>query len=486
MAGVMRGGQLARLLSDWQSTRGPRGARLPEYAALAGAVRGLLRDGRLGLAVRLPAERELAGSLGVSRTTVTAAYRELRTSGHLESRRGAGSWTELPEGQRIATSGLWGPVDDSDLLDLGTAALAAPDQLAAAAEQALSDLPPYARGPGYLPAGLPPLRDAVAQAFTRRGLPTTVEQVLITNGVQHAVDLLLRLTVAPGQSALVEQPTYPNVLTALRSQRIRVVTHGVDREDGWDGDALVSTIRAVRPPLAYVIPEFQNPTGHLMPVPLRERLTAIARTAGTDLLADESFVDLPLGPYRVPPPLASFDRHARVLTVGGMTKPYWGGLRVGWIRAAAPVIGRLSALRVAVDMSGPVLDQLVALRLLDRSTEIIGERRDQLRRRRDTLVGALAANCPEWRVRVPGGGACLWVELDGPVSTALAHAALDHGVRLAPGPHFAADANMERFVRLPFTLPEADLEDAVQRIAKARADLDRARPARWSDPSLVA
>jgi DNA-binding transcriptional MocR family regulator len=484
---MIRGGQLGRLLGDWRVTRGPGGIRLPEYGALAGTVRGLLRDGRLALGVRLPAERELADSLIVSRTTITAAYRELRGSGHLVSRRGAGSWTALPEGQRIATSGVWGPVDDPEVLDLGTAALSAPEQLAVAAQEALAELGPYARGPGYAPAGLAPLRDAVATGFTRRGLPTRAEQVLITNGVQHAVDLLLRLTVQPGQSALVEQPTYPNVLTALRAHRARVMTHAVDRETGWDAEGLVSAMRAGRPTAAYVIPEFQNPTGHLMPETVRERLAVAAHTSGTDLLVDESFVDLPLGTdVALPPPLAVFDRHARVLTIGGMTKPFWGGLRVGWIRAAAPVIARLSALRVAVDMSGPVLDQLIALRLLERADEVIATRRIQLRERRDTLIAALSQHCPEWTFVRPDGGTCLWVELDGPISTALAHAGLDHGVRLVPGSLFAADATLERYLRLPFTLPEPDLREAVRRVAAARADIDRAHPTTWPDATLVA
>ena len=136
----------------------------------------------------------------------------------------------------------------------------------------------------------------------------------------------------------------------------------------------------------------------------------------------------------VPPPVAAFDRHARVLSVGGMTKPYWGGLRVGWIRAPAPVIARLSALRVAVDMAGPVLDQLVATHLLDRADEVVAVRRAQLRSRRDTLAALLRTHLPGWSFRLPSGGVCLWVELEAPVSTALAYAALEHGVRLAPGP----------------------------------------------------
>jgi DNA-binding transcriptional MocR family regulator len=169
-----------------------------------------------------------------------------------------------------------------------------------------------------------------------------------------------------------------------------------------------------------------------------------------------------------------------------MTKPYWGGLRVGWIRAAAPVIARLSAMRVAIDMAGPVLDQLVAVRLLDRSAEIIATRRQQLRSRRDALVSMLRAQLPGWSYTLPHGGVCLWVELEAPVSTALAHAALEHGVRLAPGPSFGVAGTMERYLRLPFTLPEPDLAEAVRRLAAASADLARARPAEWTPPALVA
>ncbi|MBX6358331.1 MAG: GntR family transcriptional regulator, partial [Micromonosporaceae bacterium] len=103
MMTVIRGSQLARLLGRWHALPGQR--RRPDYAALASAVRGLLADGRLPLGARLPAERELAEALGISRTTISAAYRELRESGHLASRRGAGSWTTLPEGHRVASTG---------------------------------------------------------------------------------------------------------------------------------------------------------------------------------------------------------------------------------------------------------------------------------------------------------------------------------------------------------------------------------------------
>ena len=483
MTRTVGGGQLARLLGQWHALPGRRS---PEYASLAGAVRGLLSDGRLPLGIRLPAERELAGSLGVSRTTVTAAYRSLRETGHLTSRRGAGSWTTLPNGHRVASSGLWTADDDLDMIDMGVAASSAPVDLVAAARAAAGDLPRYLGSAGYHPAGLPELRAVVADRYTDRGVPTSAEQILITSGTQQALDLVLRLSVPPGAGVLVESPTYPNALAALSGRRARVGTHGVDPELGWDGEMLLGALRQTRPRLAYVIPEFHNPTGHLMPAGLRERLVATAHATGTELIADESFVDLPLDGRPMPPPVAVFDRHSRVVSIGGMSKAYWGGLRIGWVRASAPLVQRLAAVRVGVDMSSPVLEQLVAVHLLDRASEIVAARRAQLVDRRDVLIGTLRELLPEWRFTVPAGGVMLWAELDGPISSALARAAEDVGVRLAPGPRFGLDGTLERFLRLPFTLAPDDLIEAIRRIASVRHDLDRtARPA-WRTPAVIA
>jgi len=484
MTTSVRGGQLARLLGQWHSLPGRH--RSPDYAALAGAIRGLLTDSRLALGVRLPAERELAESLGVSRTTVTAAYRSLRETGHLTSRRGAGSWTTLPNGHRVASSGLWTPDDDLDMIDMGVAASAGPVELVPAARAAADDLPRFLGSAGYHPTGLMELRDAVAAGYTGRGVPTSAEQILITSGTQQALDLVLRLSVPAGAAVLVESPTYPNALAALSARRARISTHGLDATGGWDGEMLLGALRQIRPRLAYVIPEFQNPTGHLMPVELRERLAAAAHATGTELVVDESFVDLPLDGTTVPPPVAVFDRHSRVVSIGGMSKAYWGGLRIGWVRASAPLVQRLAALRVGVDMASPVLEQLVAVHLLRDAATIVAARRAQLSFRRDALVAALGEHLPEWRFTVPVGGVTLWAELDGPISSALSRAAEDVGVRLAPGPRFGLDGTLERFVRLPFTLAADDLTEAIRRIASVRHDLDRATRPAWRTPAVIA
>ncbi|GAA4218893.1 MocR-like transcription factor YczR [Actinocatenispora rupis] len=471
----------ARKLGDWR--RAGRVAGGSDYTALAAAVRGLIRDGRLGLSVRLPAERVLADELGASRTTVSAAYRLLREQGYLRSRRGAGSDTALPEGHRMSTTGMWAP-DDDVLLDLSCAAPPAPAELGAAARCAAEDLPRYASAHGYHPSGVPALRAAVADLYTRRGVPTSPAEILVTSGAQQAFDLALRLLVAPGERILVESPSYPNALAALGHARARVETLGVG-PDGWDTEPVLRTLAAGRFRLGYLIPDFQNPTGLLMPYETRASLAAAAYAGGTTLVADETFTDIWLDGEPAPP-MAAADRHRRVVTVGGMSKSYWGGLRVGWLRAAPALVQRLAAVRAAVDMGGAVLDQLVTLNLLAKADTILPARRAMLRAQRDALVAALREHLPEWRFAVPAGGISLWVELDAPVASALARAAEAYGVRLAPGPRFGAEGTFERFVRLPYARSADELTEAVRRIAAARADLDAVPTGRLVPPAVVA
>jgi len=124
--------------------------------------------------------------------------------------------------------------------------------------------------------------------------------------------------------------------------------------------------------------------------------------------------------------------------------------------------------------------------LLQRRDAVVGARRLALAAQRDALVEALRTELPAWRFTVPTGGLCLWVELDAPVSSALARSADELGVRVAPGPRFGADGTMERFFRLPFAQPEDVLREAVHRLALARADLDRPRRHAWASPQVVA
>src|SRR5688572_13168475 len=190
----INGPHLIRLLGEWRSAR-------PDYVSLAGAIRLLVLDGRLPLRTRLPGERELAAAAGTSRTTTAAAYAALRDEGFLASRRGSGSWTRLPADRAAAlTQAASGDAD----IDLGCAATAAPEgALHRALAAATVELPRHLPGPGYHALGLGVLRAAVAEHLTRRGAPTTPDQVLVTAGAQHAFTLLLRVLAGPGDRVLV-------------------------------------------------------------------------------------------------------------------------------------------------------------------------------------------------------------------------------------------------------------------------------------------
>jgi DNA-binding transcriptional MocR family regulator len=157
--------------------------RLPLYGALSSRLRMLIADGRLPVGARLPAERELAAAMGLSRVTVSSAYARLREDGWASARRGAGTFSALPAGTQPAA---WVPAPpDEAVIDLAHAAPSAPPEVAAAYAAALADLPRLLPSHGYAPAGLPELRARIADRYTSRGLATTPEQILVTSGALH-------------------------------------------------------------------------------------------------------------------------------------------------------------------------------------------------------------------------------------------------------------------------------------------------------------
>jgi DNA-binding transcriptional MocR family regulator len=459
------GRSLAGLLPDLRTQRGP------VYAALCEAITALVLDGRIATETRLPSERELAGALEVSRATVTAAYDALRSSGFLTSRTGSGSYVSVPAGSRPGPSlARWRRgVDTANVVDLSCAALEAPagvlqDALPAAA----AALPRYAETEGYEPAGLAVLRQVVADRFTERGVPTGCEHILISNGAMHAFDLLLQLLIGPGDRVLTELPTYPGAIDAVRRAGARTVSVPT-AFGGWDVATMRATLRQTAPRLAYLIPDFHNPTGALIDDDARREVLRAARLTGTTVVVDESFVEL--GFCAGMRSAASID--PSVIIVGSLSKPVWGGLRIGWIRASADLIQRLAALRASIDMGGAVLDQLVAAEIVPKLPDLMPERVSMLRARRDVLASALNEHLPEWTFALPQGGISLWAELDAPLSTSLTMHAAPAGVIVVPGSRFGVDGTLERFLRVPFSLPADRLETAVARLAAVWRGLDR-------------
>lgn len=470
--------QLARLLGSQRATDAvpaPPGRRVSAYRALADGIRLLILEGRVPVAARVPAERELAAALAVSRTTVAAAYEALRGEGFLASRRGSGSWTAVPAGNPLPTRGLepLPPEATGSVIDLGCAALPAPEPwLTRAVAGAMEALPPYAHTHGDYPAGLPALRQALADRYSARSIPTRPEQIMVTTGAMGAVAAICRLMVRPGERVAVESPSYANVLQLMREAGTRLVPVAMaEGLRGWDIAGWRQVLRDAAPRMAYVVADFHNPTGALAPDDQRRELVAAARSAGTVLVVDETMTDLPLEPgASMPAPVCSYDpAGSSVITLGSASKAFWGGLRIGWVRATPDVIRSLVAARAYADLGTPVIDQLAVNWLLGNGgwEEAVALRRASALENRDALVAAVQRHLPDWEFTVPRGGLTLWVRTGGLSGSRIAQAGERLGVRVPSGPRFGIDGAFEGYVRLPFTVRGAVAEEAATRLAAA-------------------
>lgn len=252
---------LSRLLTGWASA-----ADAPLPRLLADSLRELAERGDVLAGTLLPSQRALAAALGVSRSTVTAAFELLEAEGRLESLRGSGSRLRssgsvgMPAGEgRLASFGA--PLAP---LDLSSGALDALPDIVAAAQAAAGDLERTLSGDGYHPYGLPALREGIARSCTEAGLPTGPEHILVTAGSQQALWLIAQGLVEPGDTVLVEDPTYRGALEALRSRGARLVPLAADLHSDAIRTAVNRLAGHVRPRLVYLQPALHNPTGRTM------------------------------------------------------------------------------------------------------------------------------------------------------------------------------------------------------------------------------
>lgn len=491
MPGSLNPTALVRLLGSWNTGSGPA------YRELADVVRLLVLDGRIPLDVSLPSERALAETLRLSRTTVTAAYASLREQGFLIGGQGSRARTGIPH--RSIPVSMPGLAIPDGVLDLAYASLpAAGEAVHRAFAEALTELPALLPGFGYDAIGVPTLREAIAARYTAVGVPTSAGQILVTSGAQHALNIVLRTIAGQNQKVLVDHPTYPNALDAIRSARCRPISVALpegatadvgdgDGGSGWDIEAMVSTMQHQRPAMAYLLPDFHNPTGRMMSDLQRRRLVRAAASADTVLVVDETLRELNLDGVATSP-LAAFS--PAVVSIGSLSKSHWAGLRTGWIRASEDMITRFIATRTTMDLGGPAVEQLAAAHVVRSFEEPLAHRLETLRGQRAALMSLLAEHLPDWKPERPRGGLTVWCRLPSPSSTALTVIAPEFGIRLAAGPRFGLGGAFEQYLRVPFTLPPARLEQAVLALRSAQEKLEESpqlrRTLKEASPSAIA
>lgn len=481
---------LVELLGPWSDGADPLNEQLG--SALSRAIdRGLLPPG-----TRLPAERELASELGLSRTTIVAAYDRLRQSGIVRSRQGSGtrvvarrpalaqafdarrSLRPQPEDSRAAglvapdrpveraRPGLTAPAAEEPIL-LTIGALGAGPLVGDAIQAAVrEDVPGLLGDRGYDPYGLPALRAAIADHLARQGVPTDANQILVTSGAQQALHLVASQLAGPDGAVAIENPTYIGAIDAFRAAGSRLLPIPVDR-DGAVVDVVPLLAAGGPMRVAFVIPTYQNPSGTILPEARRRVLARQAADLGFTVVED--LTPDPAVDEDLPPPIAAFDTADRVVTVGSLSKIAWGGLRIGWIRASRPDVERLVAAKIVSDNSSSLVTQAIGARVFDRLDEIAEETRREVRHRRDLLAERLAARLPEWTFEVPPGGLSLWVRIADADAVAFTRLAASYGVVVRAGPTTSPDGGYGDHVRIAYGAEPDDIVEGVERLAAAWA-----------------
>ena len=324
--------------------------------------------------------------------------------------------------------------------------------------------------------GLPELRSWIVEYSGQDGVEISRDQVLVTNGAKHAIELVCRLLLDEGDSIVVTAPTYFTAIPIFRSFGVSFIEVGQDRE-GLDVDELEGRLRQLdrdgkeMPKFIYNVPEFHNPTGITMSLERRRALIELATRRGIFVVEDSPYRRIRFEGEDIPP-LKSLDRGERVFHIGTFSKLMAPGLRVGWVSASAEMIARMTQLK-SDGGSCPLTQRIVVEFCAGGQLAAHGQRvRKTYRAHRDRMVECVSDQVPQVSVNVPSGGYYLWLtlppDMDG---DALAKQATDAGVHvLAPSKCYAYPdgGHSKNHIRLAFSHATTDeIEKGVHRLASA-------------------
>lgn len=402
--------------------------------------------GQLSPGARLPSIRVAAEGHGVSKNTVTDAYDRLVATGYIHPRRGSGFYVQSsnPAPSAVRSEHVTEAVDVVSLLreqlnqhyEVRTGDGRLPATWMESSEisrylKRTSSASDYADDFEYgRPQGLEVLREDVARALNDRAITTSSDQILMTFGANHALDLIVRHFVQAGDTVLVETPGYYPMFSKLKLQKARVV--GVDRHaDGPDLDMLEEKILAYHPKLFFVQPMAHNPTGTSMSLQKMHRLLILAEKYDLVIIEDDPFADiLP----KATPHLASLDALNRVIYVGTFSKTLSASLRCGYIASTPALIASLTDIKMLTVVSSSGITERLVHEMIVR-----GRYRRHLKRLRDRVANASVDSLAALHsigidgVESPAGGYYLWCPLpEGVDSMELTVRAAKQGIFLAP------------------------------------------------------
>lgn len=476
-----------------------RDSEEPIYRQLIRHIRAQIESGTLTAGTRLPASRDLARQLNISRISVVNAYAELRAEGYLSAHAGRGTFVA---GER----------DSAAAPPTSNGAHQGYIEQPSAPDRSLREMMRLSRKPGvinfshgappmeFFPVhhlkdaintvidrdgskalgyevteGYGPLRASVRDYVSALGIRCSPDHVLITGGTQQALDLVVQAVLSEGDILVTENPTYLGMIDVARTRRVQLQGISMD-DEGIRLDMLENFILDHHPRLIYIMPTFQNPTSRIMPIHRRRQLINLANEYHIPILEDGVYHEFRFEGEQVPP-LKALDDSGIVIHASGFTKNLLPGMRIGYIITDGPHYERIVRVKQAADISTPGLNQRAIHLMLERGVlaQQLERNNRELRRRRDVALAAASKYLPPgsyWNT--PQGGLYLWIELpkSGPTAAELYISAIQMGVAYAIGNVFYTNNCGSYRIRLNYAAQRpVDIEEGIRRLGRAWREL---------------
>jgi 2-aminoadipate transaminase len=467
-----------------------RASIVPVYRQIYERLREQILVGALPEETRLPPERALAGRLGVNRSTVVHAYRDLAADGLIEQRVGSGSrvastlrggqpdrsaavpwWVTLPPwrvGQFPAVLGELAASEHGDVIGFVQG-------VPPAEPSPLEDLSrSFARVGGDVnfvltygdSEGYAPLREAIAARMRARGCAVDPRDVLVLTGSTQGITLVAQSLAEPGDEIVVEAPTYPGALQIFQIAGLRAITVPVD-EGGMRVDHIEAILRTRRPRFIYTMPAIHNPTGVTMSADRRDRLVMLAKRFGVPIVEDDPYGEL-VNPGASP--LLARDAEY-VIYLSSFSKTIAPSLRLGWLVAPRTIYERLLLRKQSIDMASSMYIQAGVRDYLESGYDPhVAALRAELKERRAIAFAAIDRYWPpQLRAAKGGDGYYLWATAPRDMrARALLTASERHGASFMFGEAFFAQSGGDHNFRLALTpVPRSSIEEGIRRIGEA-------------------
>jgi DNA-binding transcriptional MocR family regulator len=476
-------------------------SEVPLYRQLQQHFADLIRSGILAQGERLPATRELAGQLGLNRTTISAAYELLESSGLISGHVGRGSfvtgaaasdqaglnWESLMHTPIPATMPVLAKGGISFATSRPAEQLFPLDDLRASCDEVL-------QGSGLSsilqlgsPAGFEPLRRHLLREGQAQGAVKPGDDLIVTSGCQQALDLVARVLIRPGDKVALEDPVYPGLKHLLAQAGAQLIGVPVG-PDGIELDPLERAMRRERPKLVVVTSDFQNPTGATLPLEARAAILRLARECAAVVVENDLYGDLRYQGETLPS-LKQLDDSGHTILLRSFSKIAFPGLRVGWVIGPRAPLARLVQSKQLCDLHTDQFSQAVLLRFAE-SGRLAAHRARMLQAGAERLRAVLAAcarHLPAGaRCTRPQGGMNLWVRLPDPLDAdELLARAQRENVAYLPGKYFAVSKFEPGGLRLSFAgLSPEEIEKGIAILGDIfNRELERTRSAEALEPA---